>query len=102
MKTAIFLIALTLCASTITFAGPGGVKGMGHVGIGHVVPTHNHTINRTLTTTGRLPPGLEKEGLPPGLTKQGKTPAGWTKGEKEGWEDHGIFEDNDLGLGHKK
>ncbi|MHB1948512.1 MAG: hypothetical protein ACYCQI_10420 [Gammaproteobacteria bacterium] len=69
----LFIICLAL--STLTFAAHGFGNGNG-MGFGH----HGGAF-----TTGRTPPGLHGH-LPYGLSKQNKIPAGWSHGNKEGWD----------------
>lgn len=73
----IILSAFTLVASILL-----SFTSFANHGIGS---ENSHGKTGFHSTTGTMPPGLQKKEMPKGLQMQNKTPHGWSKGEKEGW-----------------
>lgn len=82
-KSLLFLFTIIcITLSTLVFANQGNGHGNGgghgnnsyHNGNYHHGYGYNHS--------GKYPPGL---------AKQGKVPAGWSKSEKEGWENKTTY-----------
>lgn len=89
MRNLLFTLLTIICLITAPtiFANPPGH--FNRSGFNHG-PGFNH--REDFGIPGSEPPGLAKKGHPSyGLVKKDKVPPGWNKGEKEGWENEGIF-----------